>query len=284
MKSLVRLTAAVIALCLTGTAFAAASILVWPIDPVIEHDDSGAAIWLENNGKSASRIQIRALRWTQANGADELVAQDSIVVSPPAAEIQPGQRQLLRLIRTVAVPPGKQEAYRILIDEIPGDSGAAPAGDGSGRHGQAPQAAADGGGSGRHGQAPQAAADGGAGLAFQLRYSVPLFVSGEGAWTREDLRKHPDPKTAAQPVLTYSVQNKAGQRWLVVRNSGAVHARLSQVGYTLAGREVWTVPGLLGYVLPGAEMRFEVPAAVQAGGVLKAHVNADREARVIAPR
>ncbi|MFY3306155.1 fimbrial biogenesis chaperone [Achromobacter ruhlandii] len=267
MKSLVRLTAAVIALCLTGTAFAAASILVWPIDPVIEHDDSGAAIWLENNGKSASRIQIRALRWTQANGADELVAQDSIVVSPPAAEIQPGQRQLLRLIRTVAVPPGKQEAYRILIDEIPGDSGAASAGDGSGRQGQA----------------PQAAADGGAGLAFQLRYSVPLFVSGEGAWTREDLRKHPDPKTAAQPVLTYSVQNKAGQRWLVVRNSGAVHARLSQVGYTLAGREVWTVPGLLGYVLPGAEMRFEIPPSVQAGGVLKAHVNSDREARLIAP-
>lgn len=260
MKTLVRLAGAVIALCLSSTAFAAASILVWPIDPVIEHDDAGAAIWLENNGKSASRIQIRALRWTQANGADELVAQDSIVVSPPAAEIQPGQRQLLRLIRTTAVPPGKQDAYRILIDEIPSDAGATPDGDGN------------------------PPAPGGAGLAFQLRYSVPLFVSGEGAWTREDARKHPDPKTAAQPVLTYSTQSKQGQRWLVVRNSGAVHARLSHVSYTQAGREVWTVPGLLGYVLPGAEMRFEIPAAVQAGGVLKAHVNSDRESRAISAR
>lgn len=262
MKFPVRLAAAAIALSLSRMAFAAASILVWPIDPVIEHDESGAAIWLENNGKSASRIQIRALRWTQANGTDELVAQDHIVVSPPAAEIQPGQRQLLRLIRTVAVPTGKEEAYRILIDEIPGPAGAGAAQDG--------------------GAGVQA--DGGAGLAFQLRYSVPLFVSGAGAWTREDARKHPDSKAAGQPVLTYSVQNRQGQRRLVVRNSGPVHARLSQVDYTLAGRKVWTVPGLLGYVLPGAEMLFEIPAAVQAGGVLKAHVNSDRESRAIAAR
>ncbi len=257
MKLPVRLAGALAALCLSCTAFAAASILVWPIDPVIEHDDAGTAIWLENNGKSASRIQIRALRWTQANGADELAPQENIVVSPPAAEIQPGQRQLLRLIRTVPVQAGKREAYRILIDEIPGQSGPEPAAAPAGQV---------------------------AGLAFQMRYSVPLFVSGKGAWTREDVRKHPDAKAAAQPVLTYAVQAGQGQRWLILRNSGPVHARLSHVSFVVGGREVWSVPGLLGYVLPGAEMRFEVPASVQAGGTLKAIVNADREPRAISIR
>lgn len=262
MKPLIHFAGALAALCLSGSAVAAASILVWPIDPVIEHDDTGTAIWLENNGKSASRIQIRALGWTQANGSDELVPQDNIVVSPPAAEIQPGQRQLLRLIRTVTVRAGEEQAYRILIDEIPGNANA-------GQTREAP---------------PVAEAGQGAGLAFQLRYSVPLFVSGAGAWTREDARKHPDPKAAAQPVLTYTVQSKQGQRWLVVRNTGPVHARLSHVSYAQGGREVWSVPGLLGYVLAGAEMAFEAPASVQAGGALNAYVNSDREARAIAPR
>lgn len=265
MKLLIRFLLALMALSLSGAACAAASILVWPIDPVIEHDESGAAIWLENNGKSAARIQIRALRWTQVNGEEALLPQDNVVVSPPAAEIQPGQRQLLRLIRTVVVQAGKEEAYRILIDEIPGQA--------------APTQVAGGGQGGQ----PEAAAQG-AGLAFQLRYSVPLFVSGAGAWTREDVRKHPDLKAAVQPALTYSVQNQQGRRWLVLRNAGAVHARLSRLTYALGGRDVWTVPGLLGYVLPGAEMRFEVPPAVQAGGGLTAQVNSEREPRAIAPR
>ncbi|MFP3686448.1 hypothetical protein SB847_22365, partial [Bacillus sp. SIMBA_026] len=73
-------------------------------------------------------------------------------------------------------------------------------------------------------------------------------------------------------------------RWLVVRNTGPVHARLSHVSYVQGGREVWSVPGLLGYVLAGAEMAFEAPASVQAGGALNAYVNSDREARAIAPR
>ncbi len=266
MKSLVRPAGALLALCLSSAAPAATSILVWPIDPVIEHDESGAAIWLENNGQSASRIQIRALRWSQANGTDELAPQDQIVVSPPAAEIKPGQRQLLRLIRTVVVQAGKEDAYRILIDEIPSDGVARTVGEGQ-----------DGA------AASQPANQGGAGLAFQLRYSVPLFVSGQGAWTREDARKHPDAK-AAQPELSYSIQGKQGQRQLVVRNTGAVHARLSHVSYAQGGREVWSVPGLLGYVLPGAEMRFDAPAAVQAGGTLKANINSDRESRTIPGR
>lgn len=268
IQYLVRPASALIALCLSGAACAAASILVWPIDPVIEHDDSGATIWLENNGKSASRIQIRALGWTQAQGTDELVPQESIVVSPPAAEIQPGQRQLLRLIRSVAVPPGKEEAYRVLIDEIPGQS-------------RPPEPAS---GVQTSDRPVDATVGQGTGLAFQLRYSVPLFVSGTGAWTREDARKHPNQQAAAQPALTYSVENKQGQRWLVLRNGGAVHARLSHASYVLGGREVWNVPGLLGYVLAGAEMRFEIPPTVQAGGVLKAHINSDREPREVSPR
>lgn len=263
MRFPVCLAGALTALCVSSTAFAAASILVWPIDPVIEHDEAGTAIWLENNGPSASRIQIRALRWNQVKGLDELVPQENIVVSPPAAEILPGQRQLLRLIRTVTVQDGRQEAYRILIDEIPGQAGPSTAAGSDERPPASEQVA---------------------GLAFQLRYSVPLFVSGKGAWTREDTRKHPDSKAAAQPLLTYTVQAKQGQHWLVLRNTGPVHARLSHVSFLVGGREVWTVPGLLGYVLPGAEMRFEVPGAVQAGGTLKAIVNADRAPRTISTR
>ncbi len=236
---------------------AAASLLVWPIDPVIEHDESGVAVWLENTGDSAARVQIRVLGWTQKDGADAQEPQSRIVVSPPAAEIRAGQKQLLRLIRTSPVPPGEEQAYRILIDEIPNLKQEATASSTAGQN---------------------------AGLAFQLRYSVPLFVSGEGVWTRENAQKKRAQATPSQPDLRYSVQSRDGSTFFVVSNSGVAHARLSSVRYVRNGRDALSVPGLWGYVLPGAEMWFEAPAGLQAGGALTAVVNGNRDPQPILPR
>lgn len=230
-------------------AFADASILIWPIDPVIEHEQTSSSLWLENKGHTVARLQIRVLGWDQAAGSDRLTAQSHVLASPPAAEIAPRQRQLVRLVRTTPVAAGREQAFRVLVDEIPG------AGDANEQN------------------AP--------GLKFQLRYSVPLFVSGEGVWTRQNYRAPRNMREASQPQLGFQVLDQGGQRWLVVRNSGAVHARLSTVQYRAGERVLWDCPGLLGYVLPGAQVRWAVPDDLPDSGTLLARVNTDLHVRAI---
>lgn len=112
-------------------ALAAASILIWPIDPVIEDQQQATALWLENRDSKPVYMQIRVLGWKQTAGKDDYSNQSDVIASPPVASIAPGKRQLIRLIKQSAPAAGQERAYRILVDEVPvkeQSSDAAPGG------------------------------------------------------------------------------------------------------------------------------------------------------------
>lgn len=88
-------------------AFAAASILIWPIDPAIEDNQQATALWLENRDSKPVYMQIRVLGWQQAGGKDDYRNQSEVVASPPVATILPGKRQLIRLIKQSPVAAGQ---------------------------------------------------------------------------------------------------------------------------------------------------------------------------------
>ena len=88
-------------------AFAAASILIWPIDPVIEDNQQATALWLENRDSKPVYMQIRVLGWQQTGGKDDYRNQSEVLASPPVATILPGKRQLIRLISRRRPPPDK---------------------------------------------------------------------------------------------------------------------------------------------------------------------------------
>lgn len=227
-------------------AMAAASILIWPIDPVIEESQPATALWLENRDNKTVYMQIRVLGWQQTAGKDDYSNQSQVVASPPVATIAPGKRQLIRLIKQAPVPAGQEHAYRVLIDEVPIKD------------------------------QPGNGADNGAqlGLKFQMRYSVPLFVSGAGVWTKQDYEHPRDYAQASQPKLSYRLLQQSSDRWLEVRNQGNVHARISKV--TLEGKLL--NGGLLGYVLPGSQIRFALPPSGGfASGRLLATVNDNKQ-------
>jgi fimbrial chaperone protein len=95
------------------------------------------------------------------------------------------------------------------------------------------------------------------GLQFVLHYSLPIFVE-------------PVSVTHLAPVLHWSLESDGEKAFLDVSNSGTEHAQLSAVTYVdAAGRRGDITPGLLGYVLPGATMRFALrqPAIDFAGNV-----------------
>lgn len=76
------------------------------------------ALWLSNTGTEPLNTQLRAYAWTQTDGADQLVPTRDLLLSPPMMALQPGQRQLIRVIRSGTAAAGER-SYRILVDELP---------------------------------------------------------------------------------------------------------------------------------------------------------------------
>ncbi|MBF2900474.1 fimbrial biogenesis chaperone, partial [Pseudomonas aeruginosa] len=214
-----RWLAALLALLLGGPAQAASAVLIWPINPAIEADQPATALWLENRGKQPVTLQVRVLGWSQADFQDVYRNQQAVIPSPPFVKVEPGRRQLVRLIRQGGQPSTPEDAYRVLIDEVPD------------------------GGAGQTQRSP------GLALQFQMRYSVPLFVSADGVWTQPRSDVERDPADATRPKLAWRLVEEQGKRYLQVRNEGSVHARLSHVRWEGNGRSLALLDGLLGYVL-----------------------------------
>lgn len=231
-----------------AAAHAQSSIMLWPLDPVIEEDQRASAMWLENRGTQVVSLQIRVLGWTQSGGEDQYESQEAVLASPPLAVIPPGQRQLVRLMSTRAAPDGKELAYRVLVDELPNPDAANQNGNSAGGSAM--------------------------GIKLQIRYSVPLFVSGKGHWTKPRADRKRDPATAAQPILSWRTEAEGPVHFLVVRNTGSARARLTAVQWVRDADAQTINPGLLGYVLSGAEMRWRLNAAPPPGYVPRATVNA----------
>lgn len=131
-----------------GQVQAAATILLWPIDPWLAADAKATELWIQNQGNSPTTMQVRIVRWKQEGGFERYSAQQDVVASPPIVTIAAGSKQLIRLIKQGTVPVGVEQAYRIIVDEIPQpDNKAEPA----------------------------------IGLKLQMRYSIPLLSMGRGS-------------------------------------------------------------------------------------------------------
>lgn len=237
MKLLRMLTAIKRALILAAfagsmPALAAAPILIWPVDPIIEADRGAGALWLENRGDSPVIMQIRTFRWTQVDGEDQFEEQGDVEVSPPMARIQPGARQLVRLISDQAARPPGESAFRVVVDEVPTrpeDDASADSNSGVAHHS--------------------------AGVRFRMRYSIPLFVYAP----LEDGSKL-EPKGVVQ--LRCSLVNHGGRTLVRLTNEGKTHARLVDVSFDVNGQAIYLAKGLLGYALPGKAISRPLPAGV----------------------
>ena len=255
LRPLQGLAFCLLVLGMAQSAQAASSILIWPIDPVLEADQQASALWLENRGDTPANLQIRVFAWNQEGFDDKYQNQRDVVGSPPVATIQPGQKQLIRLTRAKTFPAGEEHAYRIIIDEIPMPLPPSEAG------------------------SNKAAAA----VRLQMRYSVPLFAYGAGLWSKEDASRPRDPKGAGVPELSWRTVAVDGRPYVEVRNRGAVHARLTDVALKQGSQTRPVAEGLLGYVLPGASMRWPAPAAIAGDPGLQVRVNGAPQVQSVAP-
>lgn len=98
----------------------AAGLQVAPIGLEFLPSSTAQGLWLTNTGGDTLSAQVRAFRWTQADGEDVLTPTQALAVSPPMLSLEPGAQQLVRVIRLGAPDPsGGEQAYRLLVDELP---------------------------------------------------------------------------------------------------------------------------------------------------------------------
>lgn len=239
------------ALCLATVAatHAATPLMIWPVDPVITEEQPAVALWVENRGTTTVSLQVRVLDWSQTEGEEFFATQKEVLASPPISAIPAGKRQMIRLIATQPTPPESEAAYRVVIDELP-----TPA---------------------DQGQPHAAGSETGMGIRLQVRYAIPLFVYGTGA---QPFRPAKPPLAGAKgkplpPALSWQTVKEGNKHRLVLRNQGAGHARITAVQWSAGSRELLINEGLLGYVLPYSQMRWELDAAPPPHPVLKATIN-----------
>ncbi|MDQ3206147.1 MAG: fimbria/pilus periplasmic chaperone [Pseudomonadota bacterium] len=76
---------------------------------------------LANTGDAPMAAQIRVYAWSQDGNDDQLEPTDAMTASPPILEIAAGGEQLVRLVRDTAAAVAGEQAYRVVVDELPGD-------------------------------------------------------------------------------------------------------------------------------------------------------------------
>lgn len=216
MRALVLLTGLMLA-GVAGAQASAASLRVSPVSLDLPSGQNAATLMLQNDDAAALNVQIRVFRWSQSEGRDVLTPAAGVVVSPPIAKVEAGASRTVRIVRLEAKAPEAEEAYRLVVDELP------PPLSETGRQ-----------------------------VTLLMRHSIPMFF-GSGR---------------DRPKVEWRLEPLEGGAALVGRNTGARRLRLANMriddaaGGLLAERK-----GLVGYVLPGAEVSWPAGAFAPEAGV-----------------
>ena len=116
-----RITAAAVFAAATSAA-SAASLQVSPVGLEIRAPGGTSTITLRNEGPSPINAQARVFRWTQVNGKENLEPTNAVVASPPITSLASRVNYTIRVVRTSREPVMREEAYRLLLDELPDEN------------------------------------------------------------------------------------------------------------------------------------------------------------------
>lgn len=105
---------------LVNSASFAASLQVYPVNINFAAGENVKAIYVKNAGNAPISAQIRIYQWGQKDQDDVLSPTQSLIASPPITAIPAGQQQLIRVILPVPAATNQEQAYKLVVDELPG--------------------------------------------------------------------------------------------------------------------------------------------------------------------
>ena len=108
------------ALSVAGTAATAGVLEITPVlSDVVTPADGATSLTLRNRGATPATVQLRLMRWRVEGGREVTTPAESVGVSPPFATLRPGGSHVVRVVRMSKRPVIGEEAYRLLLDELP---------------------------------------------------------------------------------------------------------------------------------------------------------------------
>jgi len=98
----------------------AGSFSVTPVRIYMTPRDRAVAITLTNEGNTEVVLQADISDWTQqADGTDELMPSEDLILSPPIIKLAPKARQVVRLALLKPADASRQLIYRLVVREVP---------------------------------------------------------------------------------------------------------------------------------------------------------------------
>lgn len=111
---------AILAILLAAAGAASASGLrVEPVLLELNAPVAAGAFTLHNDEDFEVVVQTRVFRWSQSDGAERLDLASDVVASPPIVTLAPGVTYTVRVVRTEKTPVRREQAYRVVVDELP---------------------------------------------------------------------------------------------------------------------------------------------------------------------
>lgn len=189
-------------------------------------------VTLSDKARAPMRLQAEILRWRQdVQGASVTAPSDDLLVSPPIADLQPGDKQVFRVALRGPRPSPEELAYRLILENV-----AEPA-------------------------TATATADSSPGMIikFRMRYDLPVLVASASPVVNALRWKPCEPNAAStrEPVAPHTVD-------VCLRMLNAGNRRVKVQTLTLAG-DGWSQALTLKNgetLLAGTEREWRVPMAV----------------------
>ncbi len=118
-----RKTWTVALLCWFGSALSlAGSYSVHPVTLELSAAQPATTLNVRNREKGSVTLQLATRKWSQADGEDSLSNTRDIIAVPPTFTIEPGDEQTVRIGLRQVEPLHLEQAYRVILQEIPGPS------------------------------------------------------------------------------------------------------------------------------------------------------------------
>ena len=191
-----------------ATACEAASLSVAPTRVELGPGDPAAVVTLQNNATEPVMVQVQTFAWPRSMASGDLEPTRELLAVPPVAELAGNAKQIIRVALRAPLAGGREQAYRLLITEVP-----------------------RGGSSGT-------------GVRIALRLSLPVFVTPPGAAPKPVWSLRQD-KGAASLVLANTGDAHLQVRRIVLRPADrpASAQTIDSPAYVLAGQEQsWPLP------------------------------------------
>jgi fimbrial chaperone protein len=187
----------------------ASTLRVSPVGLDLPTGQNAATLSLFNDDATPLNVQVRVFRWRQVDGKDVLEPATGVVASPPIAKVAPGAARTVRVVRLDPKLPEKQEAYRLIVDEL-----------------------------------PPPLSDGGRQVTLLMRHSIPLFFAASTDKAKVEWRLGDSADGPALTAINNGGRHLRVSNLRVVDAAGSVLAeRKGLVGYALPGSKMTWLTG-----------------------------------------